>query len=175
MKCPPVNAAPIKGSTQKLSRTSAIDLLFERRALSCGAKPSEAPRSEAFWSDHAARKHVAELRCGDRAESGIAAGRNSPGPWARGDSGGASNPPLYSPARPSGSRSPFRARSTVMRSCPAKKRPRCVGNDGNTIRAVVNKTERDHSYDALARRAIIPTSDRSADFTPPFPDCAVNR
>jgi len=96
--------------------------------------------------------------CG--AEIGLKAGSHPVGilPWDRGragDSGGASNPSAPFAGLTNGSRSPLWVRSTVMRSCPADKPAPVVGNDGNTIKAAVNKKS-DSTPTALARRAVVP-------------------
>ena len=109
--------------------------------------------------------------CG--AEIGLKAGSHPVGilPWDRGragDSGGAASSSAPFAGFANGRRSPLWVRSTVMRSCPANKPAPVVGNDGNTIRAAVNKKS-ESTPTALARRAVVPHIGSSPKRSPPSP------
>jgi hypothetical protein len=92
-----------------------------------------------------------------------------------GDSGGAASSSGRLAGFVIGRRSPLWVRSTATRPCAADNPAPVVGNEGNTIRAVVNNA-RKHSHDAGK------TSSRSAHRIspkrlphPPCPECAIDQ
>jgi hypothetical protein len=96
--------------------------------------------------------------CGE--EIGLKAGSQPVGirPWERvraGDSGGAASSSGRLAGFVIGRRSPLWVRSTATRPCAADNPAPVVGNEGNTIRAVVNNAS-ENTPTMLARRAVVP-------------------
>ena len=140
-------------------------------ALSCGAETRLRGAGVPRRSGQTTQRRKMCPSCG--AEIGLKAGSHPVGilPWDRGragDSGGAASSSAPFAGFANGRRSPLWVRSTVMRSCPADKPAPVVGNDGNTIRAAVNKKS-ESTPTALARRAVVPHIGSSPKRSPPSP------